>query len=372
MGRLCQHSHGPISTATHDIILQMHRVMDWQISAEAKFETQLVSLVWCVETEARPPIVTHSCWWLNEVMGKLWQHSHAHGTFSAETLMSLRPIEAPSNNNNNRRQFWIKLNLRSHVWACCDGLRWDEGHPLWPSAGDGDSMCVSKDVVTLISWPSLSRNSCHYAPEAPSNRRQLWLKPSIWGPVQQVQLVCLLWCLESEAMPPMNTRSVEDSSKVCEAFMATPSWSSLSSKPCHRDPEAPSLFMVFQMKARQKLNLWVKRDSLGWKQDHPLYTHLLTTHWGYFKVVITLSWPSLSGTSCHYAPDSLSNRKQFWPGANLMPNLWAWCGALRWKQDHPLLPTSVEDSLGLWEGYANTLMALSQQQLMTLFSRCTE
>ena len=114
MGRLCQHSHGPISTATHDIMLQMHRVMDWQISAEAKFETQLVSLVWCVETEARPPIVTHSCWWLNEVMGKLWQHSHAHGTFSAETLMSLRPIEAPSNNNNNQRQFWIKLNLKDY------------------------------------------------------------------------------------------------------------------------------------------------------------------------------------------------------------------------------------------------------------------
>ena len=35
---------------------------------------------------------------------------------------------------------------------------------------------------------------------------------------------------------------------------------------------------------------------------------------------------------------------------------------LRWKQGQPLLPTAVEDSLGIWEGCINTLLVKGSSQ----------
>ena len=115
MAVIWQHLYCTTQHETQTTMLQKHPVIDRHFRSSQIWRTPF-SFEQCVEVEARPHMVTHSCWRFGSSMYKIWQHSHGNTQPATHVTYLLKHLAL--NADFESSQIWRYL---FHLWTVCWG-----------------------------------------------------------------------------------------------------------------------------------------------------------------------------------------------------------------------------------------------------------
>ena len=158
---LCQHSCGILPSSIYVSMLQVHPSICWSFVAsgvKSEAETPSAGLEWCVEVEAMPPIVTHSCW--NLGWGMAMVRKHWNDILSTLTHVIMLQVHPSICLIFSSSQTWC------HSLQAWNGaLGWIQGHPLWLWMTIVEPYLVYGSNMPIPLWYLVTIKCWHCAPE---------------------------------------------------------------------------------------------------------------------------------------------------------------------------------------------------------------